>query len=337
MKESNIPEFLLRKFRIIYNSSKGYYYSYRSDKLAKILLERFSFTPFKSALIGFLITLIFYFLAFIIHLITKQDVAGLGINELYIDFFYDVLLMCIVFYYYIWISINAQKIFLDIQLIEYENQEFNNRIDYIVTNHINHPIIPFIAVIITLLLVALIEYTSFTEEKIMWGTEDANFLLFRIVKVPFVWGIGYYMIIVVFLKQIITVWEIRDLGKKFRLLDHSDNKIKEKLLSIISKYTSTFSYLICICGLGYLYLISRGLIFSYLDKDIIVINSAVIYVILSGYFYFFPLHPFLDKIYNHIKEREFDEIQSYLRVIYVPSSSFLFAFMIPIFWYIFSS
>ncbi len=58
------------------------------------------------------------------------------------------------------------------------------------------------------------EYGSFIYSHV-WGTPDANFWLFRIIKIPILWALPIYMVIVIYGKQMMMALRVRRmLGSK---------------------------------------------------------------------------------------------------------------------------
>jgi hypothetical protein len=290
-KQDRFIEDFQQKVSYYKYAKQNYLDSFQKDPLAKLLVQKFRFSPVKSGLVGLGIVLLTYIIGYIQFFWTGQEVAG--ITEAGFDFIYDLFLVPLVYGYYIWVSTRPPYIFLKLQEdgISFSNkEEYDGFVTFHVNNRINIKYI-YISSFITSFGLACSTILLTASGTTVWGAPGANFMVLCFLKVPITWAIPWYMVCVIFLKETMTVWTFRKLLKSGKLNIDMFHKDKCGGLKPISDYLLTFVYLIVVCGFGLGYLISRSIKFGYFNQDIFIRLTSLVYLGLTYFYFYFPLHP----------------------------------------------
>jgi len=308
---------IAKSVNIHIKAREEYLLSYRRDFMARYFIDKLRLTPLKSAALGLLLVLSTYSLGLILHIILHRPIAGITISA--IDFIYDLVMIPVVFGYYVWISVKSSYLFLELQ----SNGTIINgekNIEHFVSTSVNGLInrklwsaISGATAIASVLITVCVAATYST----IWGPRESSFILFFLIKVPLLWGLSWYMVIMIFLKETAIIISIRRLftKKEFRL-----NALNEDLhggLKPVVDFATRFSYFIMACGFGFVLLFLRSWKYSYTHEDIFVIIALFLYIILACFFFFSPLRP-AQRLSLKLKREYFSEARKVENIVLIP-------------------
>ncbi len=279
---------ILNKINLAEEARSTYYQAFKTDPLARFLINKLHLSPLKAYLLGLAIVVFYDGLALVMKYIGLNPA---GFNLPVLDIAYDLVFIPAVFYFYIWTSATPQEVFLR---LEFEGlkvdgyRDMNEFAKRATSSFIHHYFWPLISIILTSLWFLYTEYGSFLYSHV-WGTPDANFWLFRIIKIPILWALPIYMVIVIYGKQMMMALRVRRmLGSKKK----EAQKIKaDRINSIISGYFSRFAHFVGACGVGFVLLLYRASVLGYTHIDFVVPSAMVSYLSLCAFFLFYPLQP----------------------------------------------
>jgi hypothetical protein len=222
----------------------------------------------------------------------------------------------VVFGYYVWISTKAGYLFLDLKArgtALKDEHSFDDFVAASVNKLINRKLWIIVSAATAIISIVITDVVAATYSTV-WGPRDSSFILLCLWKVPVLWGVSWYMIIMIFLKETATIISLRRLLKKkdFSLNVYHDDR--HGGLRPILDFATRFSYFIMACGFGFILLFLRSFKYAYFQDDIFVNIGLLIYIGLACFFFFFPLSPaqrLFKKLKNNlssldIKSAEFD-------------------------------
>ena len=294
-KRSPVSERLYARVRKIVDNSREarrkYLFSFVSDPLASFVIRKLRLNPVKNALIGLGFVFVTYLAGFLLHLLTGQEVAG--ITKTWVDILYDFLLVPVVFGYYVWISPRAGWTFLEMKDRGVElsgGKDYTDTVAGYVNDIVNHRFWVRASAMVTLGLIA-ITYITFFRGETIWGPGEASPYIFLFWKVPVVWGLSWYMVMMVFSKEIAMVYSVRKLVRSGRLVLNFSHPDRQGGLKPIYDYAKNFSYFITAIGFGFALLYFRGFRYEYIYRDVMVNAGFLVYLGLACFFFFSPLSP----------------------------------------------
>ncbi len=279
------------RVKIFKAARQSYLQSYQKDPLAFWLINKFKLSPLKSALLGAGIVGLTYLIGFALHWLQNREVAG--ITRTAVDIVYDFGLIPVIYGYYVWVSTAAPLVFFRLSgngISLGRPGGYHTLVTRLSKDVINHKLV-FMFSFAAALTTASVYLSKAVTYPSIWGAGTADFWVLYLVKIPVTWMIPWYMVCVIFLKEVLSIWSFN------RLLVHRDLKINmfhpDKCggLKPIGDYLLTFTYLIMGCGFGFVLLIYRSIEFGYFHRDRLVHLGLFIYLILSFFFFYFPLHP----------------------------------------------
>lgn len=314
-----------REFRDMLKSFKSakddYLHSYRRDPLASFLIKNLKFTPVKSALLGFGIVFLTYLAGYIVHFLMGEEVAGITMTPL--DIVYDFFIIPVIYGYYLWISTRPSYVLLKIKengVLLGTEKEFDKFISLHSNYIINHRWVHLISFLTAAgLVVTTISLAAAGSD--LWGPENANYSILYFIKIPITWAIPQYMVCVIYLKELLSIWTFRKLLKHEELEINMFHRDRCGGLKPISDYLLTFTYFIMACGFAFVLLITRSIEFGYFKEDIFVNLSLFVYICISYVFFYFPLHP-VHNLMQKLREDIKDTLQPGQ---FIPSRAFTFS------------
>jgi len=276
---------------IFKDAKEKYLFSFVNDPLAFLLIRKLRLNPWRSALLGFTLVFITYLIGFLLHFILSTEMSG--ITKTGIDWLFDFILIPVVFGYYVWISPKAGYLFLELKnrgIRLSDEGDYNTFASSSINNLVNNKFWIWASLAITICLL-LLTIASVLTGSTLWGPKEGSHILFIFWKVPVVWGLSWYMVLLIFAKETTTVFSIRRLLKKKHLIPNLTHKDKQAGLNPIYEYARTFSYFIMAAGFGFALLYIRGFRYEYISKDFLISLGFLIYIGLSCFFFFLPLGP----------------------------------------------
>lgn len=276
--------------RIHEEARRRYLFSFKSDPVASFIISKLKLKPLKAGVLGFILTLLIYFIGYAVYFLTGRQVAGITVMPL--DTLYDFSLVPIVFGFYVWMSPKAGYLLLELMRrgVKPEDEEkFNDLVEAHVKNIVNHRAFPIISCAISLFLIAMVNYSALAFDT-RWGPRESNFIIFCCLKVPILWGISWYMVFMIFFKAVATVFSIRRLLREPMLINiyHED---RQGGLKPLSDYVMTFSFFLAACGYAFILLFVKSWKYGYWHQDVIVDIGLIAYLFACFLFFFFTLQP----------------------------------------------
>jgi len=296
----------LRRFEQAYHRD---YPCFKTDPLARFLIDVGRWSPMKGAVWGFAVVCLTYVIGISIHWISGREVAG--ITHTFIDVLYDVSLVPVVFGYYIWISTRPAYLFLKLGEHNIAPGGEKTYQAFVTTSLgvIHHRRIHALSLLTTLALVFYHIHGAAAGSG-PWGSETVIYTFYYAIKVPFTWMFAWYMTGVIVLKAVMSVWRFRILLRQwfFRLSPGARDAFGG--LKPLIDFTAVSFYFIVACGFGLCLLVARGLTLGYFRKDMLVHISLMLYVALSFLFVYLSLQP-IQRLIEKTKKRIGQRLERY--------------------------
>jgi hypothetical protein len=278
-----------RKIKALMLARDKYLLTFLKDPLARLLINCLRLSPLKSVLAAALITAATYSVGYIIHFTYNVEVAG--ITKTFWDFVYDIILVPLTVGFYTWISARSSYIFyqLDLSGIVIDADDYTHAVTEVSRNMLNNSLIFIFSCCAAVCMAALTIYNA-ARGSTVWGPREANYTIFFFIKVPVIWMIPWYMVCVIYLRELMLVVSIRRIIDANKLDVSKYHKDRCAKLKPITAHLRRFNYYLAACGAGFIFLVARSLHYGYFVNDVIVNSCLVVYVLISCFFFYFPLY-----------------------------------------------
>jgi len=266
-------------------------YSFKSDPLANFMILRLKLSPLKGMVMAFLLTISVYFIGYMLLLITKYPVVG--ITQTYLDFFYDIVVIPIVFASYLWMSTAPSYTLFRIGQVQ-EKIEGEMEFPIIISDlfkKLNNKLI-FLFGLGTALFLGFncLFCVSGKFGSFIGGRLNINF--FYYIKIPVLWFISWYVVAVIVVKVFVFVTALRKILDKI-VLDTDESSIHDlKILKPVKDFLKTLTYFFGVCGYGLIMIVVRGNYYGYFNHKWVIYTGVILYVFTISFIFFSPLHPF---------------------------------------------
>jgi hypothetical protein len=269
-----------------------YLHSFLRDPLARLLVKTMRFSAWKGFFISLGIVVLTYALRMTIHYWQNGDLAVMG--KFIIDCLYDLMLVPATVGVYIWLSAHLPYVTFALSRngVRWNPPDDESRhVDAEVHRRILNGMPVFLSAIGVMMLLLAIHFIQFHEDHWLWSGQRADRLLFFLLKVPFTWLIPWYMVAVLFFKQIIFILHYRRVFSLPGLQVNLQHPDRCGGLKVFSDCLLRFTYYLMLCAFGIALLATRSIRLGSFQRDFLLHILILGYIPVCLFFFYFPLHP----------------------------------------------
>jgi hypothetical protein len=271
---------------------RNYLHSFLRDPLARLLIKTLRFSPWKGFSFSLGIVALSYILRAAIHF--GQGGSPTVMGRAVIDCLYDLILVPVTVGVYIWLSARLPYVTFALSRngVRWKPPDGESRYPAaeLHRNILNRASV-FLGALGIMAILLAIHLVPFREHHWLWSGHRGEWLVFFLVKFPFTWLVPWYMVAVVFIKQILFVLYFRRVfglaGLKIDL-EHPD---RCGGLNIFIDYLLRFTYYLMLCASGIALLTLRSIRLGYFRRDFLLHALILGYIPVCLFFFYFPLHP----------------------------------------------
>jgi hypothetical protein len=269
-----------------------YLHSFLRDPLARWLIKTRRFSAWKGFSFSLGIVVFTYALRMTIHYLQNGDLAIMG--KVIIDCLYDLILVPATVGVYIWLSAHLPYVTFALSRngVRWHppDGEFHYTGSELHRNILNR--IPvFLGAIGVMVILLAVHFVRFQPNHWLWSSHRLDEFVFFLLKLPFTWLIPWYMVAVIFIKQILFVLYFHKVFSLTGLqidLQHPD---RCGGLNVFIDYLLSFTYYLMLCAFGIALLTARSIRLGFFQRDFLLHALILGYIPVCLFFFYFPLHP----------------------------------------------
>ena len=269
-----------------------YLHSFLRDPLARLLIKTMRFSAWKGFSLSLGIVIFTYALRMTIHYLQNGDLAVMG--EAIIDCLYDLILVPATVGVYIWLSAHLPYVTFALSRNGVRWHPPDGESHYTgseLHRNILNQVPVFLGAIGIMVILLAVHFVQFQQNHWLWSSHRPDRFVFFLLKLPFTWLIPWYMVAVIFIKQILFVLYFHKVFSLAGLqidLQHPD---RCGGLNVFIDYLLGFTYYLMLCAFGIALLTARSIHLGSFQQDFLLHALILGYIPVCLFFFYFPLHP----------------------------------------------